>query len=173
MFSDTHVIPHLYLSFQHSSHSVYHHFKDHIILPSLHLRTDWINLLLACFADVVNFIATCCCSLPDHAYCRKRRSEDMTYLHSFLPKLGITFVCIQAALSLFFVAWVLVFRGKQVVRGSQPIFLVLVCSGCLIVSTPCPSKWTTGTFEIPLQGSCKQINPILISVALTSHAWVL
>ena len=69
------------------------------------------------------------------AYCKNKRAEDMTYLQNFLPKLGISFVFLQAVLSIFFSVWVFLFRKKSIVRGAQPIFLVLISMGCLICSS--------------------------------------
>ena len=68
------------------------------------------------------------------AACHTIPEEDMTYINPSLKIIGYVFVGIQCVVSIFFISWSIICRDKIVVRLSQPIFLVFIALGCLIMS---------------------------------------
>mmetsp|Transcript_39373 Transcript_39373/g.84905 ORF Transcript_39373/g.84905 Transcript_39373/m.84905 type:complete len:936 (-) Transcript_39373:392-3199(-) len=70
---------------------------------------------------------------PD-ASCIIVPSEDIGYVSASLVALGLSLFSIQAIMSLSCAAWTVRYRSTNIVRGSQPIFLCLVCFGAFVMN---------------------------------------
>jgi len=85
---------------------------------------------------------TCLCQSPDRhavgigstAACHLIYKENMTYIDESLKAIGIAFLVVQLLASAIAISWTIVYRKKNVVRMSQPIFLVVVAVGCTVLS---------------------------------------
>jgi len=91
----------------------------------------------SCNAD-----GTCWCDSPDHhavgigptAACHLIYQEDMTYIDTHLKAVGMAFLVVQLLASVIAISWTMFYRQRNVVKMSQPIFLIVVAVGCTIVS---------------------------------------
>ena len=68
------------------------------------------------------------------AACHYIPNEDMTYMSTGIKIVGYILCTIQCIVSIFFIGWTFYYRSHKVVSLSQPLFLVLVAFGCLVMS---------------------------------------
>jgi len=101
-------------------------------------RNDTIDEL-DIYSGICNPNGTCLCQdsvsvgIGPTAACHEKPVEDMTYISFALKAVGITFMIVQLLTSFALIPWTFHYRNKNVVKMSQPIFLVLVPIGCIIM----------------------------------------
>ena len=89
-------------------------------------------------------------------------SVDMNYIGSTLRILGLILSGIIIFLSLLFMGWTFVHQDKRVVNASQPIFLVIVCLGTLLM----------GASIIPMSLDDEVVSPEGKSTACMAVPWL-
>lgn len=86
---------------------------------------------------------TCQCSVPNavssgvgsSAMCTLVPIENMTYVNNSLVGVGFFLFGVQALISLGCAGWTMRYAKRQVVRASQPIFLLVICFGTLMMAS--------------------------------------
>ena len=92
---------------------------------------DSVALCLSCGAGSFTGSA----GADSSALCLEIPDEAMNYLPRGLTVLGYFLFSLNALLSLGFIGWTAAHRRERMVRNAQPIFLYLVCVGCIISSS--------------------------------------
>jgi len=70
-----------------------------------------------------------------NATCKDKILEDMTYIGTSLLAVGIIFISLQVGMSVLAIVWTILLRKKTIVRASQPIFLIIIALGCVVISS--------------------------------------
>jgi len=79
--------------------------------------------------------------------CPTKPYEDMNYVGRGLIITGLVLFAIQAFLSVLLIVWTVLYRRRNIIKMSQPEFLVLIAFGCLVMSLSIPPLAVQGAYR--------------------------
>mmetsp|Transcript_13827 Transcript_13827/g.27569 ORF Transcript_13827/g.27569 Transcript_13827/m.27569 type:complete len:824 (-) Transcript_13827:377-2848(-) len=139
------------------------------------------------YSGKCNSDGTCVCAsksansfgIGPTAECHEVPVEDYTYIGVGNRVVGYIFVAIQCLSSILCIVWTLHYQNNNVVKMSQPIFLVLIAFGCMVMSISIIPLTIEGDYryeqnsETGLVTNNKNRDIIALDAACMAFPWLL
>ncbi|KAL7535211.1 hypothetical protein ACHAXR_006348 [Thalassiosira sp. AJA248-18] len=132
------------------------------------------------YAGTCDADGTCGCKggqvsvgIGQSAACHSVPEVDMNYIPNSLLIMGYLFFGISALTSIFFFCWTTYFRGRSIIKKSQPIFLHLVNLGCLVIALAIIPSGIQGGYD-PVFGTSTEVSNNLhnVDAACMATPWL-